>query len=145
MKTRTVFAICCGVAGLALSSAASAGTLPGAVNQGEPVDVVTTVADVREVPAGNPMPGLHVDAKVNGKMMDIYIAPMGFVTKYGVKVAKGNDIHIAGTQQKVGEADEVVAREIETGVETHGAFHPKLTIYLRNADGPFWTEETPAP
>jgi hypothetical protein len=106
------------------------------------VDVVTVVSDIREVPAGSPLPGLHIDAKVNGKMMDIYIAPMDFVTKFGLSVAKGADVHIEGTESKSNDADVVVAKEVETGVAKAGTFHPKLTIYLRNADGPFW-DETP--
>jgi hypothetical protein len=32
-----------------------------------------------QVPAGNPLHGLHIDAKIKGRMMDVYIAPMDFV------------------------------------------------------------------
>jgi hypothetical protein len=137
MKKGTIFAIFCGAAGLALSASSA---WAGALANGVPVDVVTTVNDIREVPAGNPLPGLHIDARVNGKMMDIYIAPMDFVTKFGLNVAKGADVHISGTESKSNEADVVVAKEVETGVASGGRFHPKLTIYLRNADGPFWVE-----
>jgi hypothetical protein len=33
------------------------------------------------VPAGNPLPGLHLDAKVKGRVMDIYIAPADFAAE----------------------------------------------------------------
>src|ERR1700743_3122394 len=105
-----------------------------------PVDVHTTVTAVREVPAGNPLPGLHVDAKIKGQNMDIYIAPMDFVKKYDVKVAKGQDVHIVGTEAAEGDADVVLTREITTGSidKKTGIFHENMTIYLRNDAGPLW-------
>ena len=141
MKKGTIFAMFCGVAGLALASPAAAKDMT-ALNPGAPVDVMTTVNAIREVPAGNPLPGLHLDAKVNGRAMDIYIAPMNFVMKFGINFNKGSDVHITGTLNKVADTDVVLAREIETGVQTKGGFRPNLTIYLRNADGPFWAEDT---
>jgi len=112
-------------------------------NSGATVDFYATVSAVREVPVGNPMPGLHVDAKVKGRMMDIYIAPMDFVAKYGVKVAKGDEVRVVGTQTRLGEAEVVLAREITTGSYDNraGMFHADLTVYLRNDDGPFFQEE----
>ena len=118
-------------------------TLPAAAKDAEPgagVDVHTTVNAVRDVPAGNPLPGLHIDAKVKGRLVDIYIAPMDFVRKYEVKVAKGEDVHIVGTEVKEGDADVVLAREITTGAldRRTGIFHENMTIYLRNDEGPLW-------
>jgi RecB family exonuclease len=107
---------------------------------GAAVDVRTTVNAVREVPAGNPLPGLHIDAKVKGRLVDIYIAPVDFARRYDVKVAKGQDVHIVGTEVKEGEVDVVLAREITTGAidRLTGIFHENMTIYLRNDEGPLW-------
>lgn len=107
---------------------------------GEPVDVHTSVSDLREVPAGNPLPGLHLDAKVKGKIMDVYIAPMDFVKKYEVKVSKGEEVHIVGIETAENGADVVLAREITTGTidRRTGIFHENMTIYLRNDEGPLW-------
>jgi hypothetical protein len=130
--------VLCGLTGFALA-AVPAAAKDVALN-GAAVDVRTTVSAVREVPAGNPLPGLHLDAKVKGRMMDIYLAPMDFVVKYEVKARKGDEVHIVGTEAKSGDADVVLAREITTGSidKRTGIFHEDMTIYLRNDEGPLW-------
>lgn len=125
--------VLCGLAGSALA-------IPAFAAENAAIDIHTTVTGVREVPAGNPLPGLHVDAKVKGRVLDIYIAPMDFVKKYDVKVAKGEDVHIIGTEEAEGDADVVLTREITTGAvdKRTGIFHENMTIYLRNDAGPLW-------
>ena len=107
---------------------------------GAPVDVHTTVGDVREVPAGGMLPGLHMEAKVKGKTVDVYIAPMDFVKKYEVKVSKGEEVHIVGTETVENGADVILGREITTGTVDRrtGIFHENMTYYLRNDEGPLW-------
>jgi hypothetical protein len=129
--------VLCGLAGFALAVSAVARDVvfkPVAA-----VDAETTVSALREVPGG-PLAGLHLDAKVKGQVMDIYIAPADFAAKYGVKVSKGDYVHIVGTQVKSGDADVVIARAITTGSidKRTGIFHEDMTIYLRNDDGPLW-------
>jgi hypothetical protein len=133
-----------GLAGFVLSASAVAKDIPGSAAGA--VDFFTTVTAVHQVPAGNPLPGLHLDVKVKGEVMDIYIAPMDFVTKYEVKAGKGDGVHIVGTQLKSGDTDVVLTREITTGLydKVSGTFRPNMTIYLRNDDGPFWVEPKPA-
>jgi hypothetical protein len=128
--------VLCGLAGSVLI--VPAGARDTASNTA--VDIHTTVTAVREVAAGNPLPGLHVDAKIKGQIMDIYIAPMDFVRRYDVKVAKGQDVHIIGTETTEGQADVVLTREITTGSvdKSTGIFHENMTIYLRNDAGPLW-------
>ena len=135
MHSRLWSVVLCGVAGFALAMTATA---KNAVNP--TVDVETTVGALRQVPAGSPLPGLHLDANVKGRVVDIYIAPESFVVKYGVKVAKGDYVHIVGTQVKSGETDVVLARAISTGSvdKRTGTFSEDLTIYLRNDEGPLW-------
>jgi hypothetical protein len=135
-------AVLCGVAGLVLAATAVAKDnfmrwIPAA-----PVDFTAMVSAVREVPAAHPMPGLHLDAKVKGVTMDIYIAPMDFVVKYAIKISKGDYLRIVGTQTKVGETDIVLARNITTGTydRTTGMFRENMTVYLRDENGPFWVE-----
>src|ERR1019366_9085331 len=100
------------------------------VLSGGPVKFDAIAGAVREVPAGNPLPGIHVDAKVNGRATDIYIAPTDFAMRYGVKISKGEYVRVAGTL-KAGDADVVLAREITTGNydQAHNVFRPTLTIY----------------
>jgi hypothetical protein len=132
IRTVGITAILFGVAGLAIARDPN-------YNPGTAVQFQTTVAAVRVVPEGNPLPGLHLDAKVKGRMLDIYIAPMSFVTKYGVKVEKGDFAEIEGMQDQ----DEVLAKSVTTGIydRVRGIFHPDLTIYLRDESGPFWVEK----
>lgn len=138
MATEMWKVVLCGLAGLALAVPAAA--KDDVVNNGVAVDIHTTVSAVREVPAGDPLPGLHIDAKIKGRVTDIYIAPLDFVRKYDVKVSKGQDVHIVGTETKEGEADVVLTREITTGAldRRTGIFHENMTIYLRNDEGPLW-------
>lgn len=138
MGKQTIMIALCSLAGFALAVSAAAKDV--AVNGGVAVDVQTVAGAVREVPAGNPLPGLHLDAKVKGRTMDIYIAPMDFAVKYGVKVSKGDYVHIVGTQVKSGDEDVVLAREISTGSidKRTGIFREDMTIYLRNDEGPLW-------
>jgi hypothetical protein len=126
--------VICGVAAYGL-------TLPAmARDNGGAIDVRTVITGVHEVPAGNPLPGLHAEAKVNGKVVDIYIAPTDFIRKYEIKVNKGEEVHLVGTETAQGEADVVLSREITTGVlDRHtGIFHENMTYYLRNDAGPLW-------
>ncbi len=128
--------VLCGLAGFALAMTAAAKD----VVLNTAVDVETTVAAMREVPAGNPLPGLHIDANVKGRVVDVYISPMDFATRYGVKFSKGAYVHIVGTQVRSGAADVVLARAISTGSvdKRTGIFREDMTIYLRNDEGPLW-------
>ena len=135
MNSRIRRVILCGVASVALAATAIAKDFALTTA----VDVETTVAALHEVSAG-PLAGLHLDANVKGKVVDVYISPMNFAARYGVKVAKGDYIHIVGTEVKSGDGDVVVARSISTGAvdKRTGIFREDMTIYLRNDEGPLW-------
>jgi hypothetical protein len=126
--------VLCGLAGFALAIPAVA------KDAGAGVDVRATIIAVHEVPAGNPLPGLHVDAKINGRTVDVYIAPMDFLVKNDIKLKKSEEVHIVGTVTKAGDEDVVLAREITTGTidPKTREFNDNMTIYLRNNDGPLW-------
>src|SRR5438270_12908201 len=96
--------VLCGVAALAL---AASGVMM-AQNANGAVEFRAVVSGTHIVPEGGSLPGLHVDARVKGQMLDIYIAPMHFVKKYDVKVAKGEEAEFAGTQS----GDMVLTRKI---------------------------------
>jgi len=124
-------AVLFGMAGLAAAKGPT-------VVSGTPVEIKATVETVRIVPAADPLPGMHVDMRVKGRLLDVYIAPMSFVTKYGVKLQKGDYAEIAGTQMQ----DTVLAYSVSTGIrdKVSGVFHENLTIFVRDDSGPFWTE-----
>ena len=96
--------------------------------------VIGVVIGVREVPVGHPLPGIHLDVKVNGRATDIYIAPTDFLAKFEISFSKGIEVHIVGTRTRSGDTDIVLAREVSTGLTN------RSTLYLRDDDGPFWTE-----
>jgi hypothetical protein len=132
-RTQIWKVLLCGLAGFSLAMPAVAKDMN--INQGE---FRVTVNAVRVVPDGNPMAGLHLDARMkNGKTVDVYIAPLSFATKYGVKVEKGDTAIIEGLMSE----DLIQARSITTGItDKLGTFRPDMTIYLRNENGPFWVE-----
>jgi hypothetical protein len=140
--SRLLTAVLCGVAGFALALPAVAKDQPA----GTPTDFYATVSAVREVPAGEAMPGMHIDAKIKGRVVDIYIAPMEFVKQYGIKISKGDEVRVIGTEVRAGEASYILANEVTTGsYDNKGAiFRADMTYYLRNEDGPFWKEISPA-
>jgi hypothetical protein len=123
-----------GIAGIALA---------GRLAAQDQLNFSGTVTAVREAPAVDPLPGLHIDVKVQGRTMDVYLAPMFFVKNFDVKVAKGDEVRITGSQTKSGNKEIVLAREMTTGFTDArtGRFHPNLTVYLRNDDGPMWVDE----
>lgn len=132
MTPKTIWsAVLCGLAGFALSAPVAAKDL----TTGTQVEFRTTINDLRVVPEG-PMAGLHVDAKVNGRILDIYIAPMPFLEKNGVKLEKGRALLVVGTQ----DGDVVIPRSVTTGTigRADNVFRPDMTLYLRNDDGPLW-------
>jgi len=103
------------------------------------VDVRTTVVGTREVPTG-PLAGLHFDAKIKGKVVDVFVAPLDFVKKYDIQVTKGQEVHLVGTETTEAGADVILGREVTTGKvdPKTGIFHENMTIYLRNDAGPLW-------
>jgi hypothetical protein len=142
MHSRVSNIILCGLAGIALTlplAAQNTGSDPGV---GVVVNFNGTVSAIREVAAGKPLEGIHADVKADGRTFDVYIAPTGFARKYGATPAKGSELHIVGTQTKVGGSEVVLAREITSGYTDArtGRFHANLTVYLRNDDGPMWLE-----
>lgn len=127
-----------GLAGIALAGPAPKGV---AVTPGALAKYDVFVSNLREVPAGQPLPGLHFDAKLNGRETDIYLCPTAFAVQYGLKVAKGDYLRIVGFAAP-GKEDVFLVREVSTGLyePAKNIFRPTLTIYLRNDDGPFWVD-----
>jgi len=99
------------------------------------VDTTATVIGVREAPASSALPGIHLEAKLDGRDTDIYLAPAGFLEEFGMTFRTGDDVHIVGSRTRVGGLDVVLAREVAVGVSD------RRTLYLRDDHGPFWNEK----
>jgi len=65
------------------------------------VDFYARVTGVREVGVGGARPGLHLDAKVNGRNTDIYVAPINYLEQYGMTFGKGDDVHVIGSRTRL--------------------------------------------
>jgi len=98
------------------------------------VDITARVIRVREAPAGSALPGVHLEAKINGRISDIYLAPADFLEEFGMTFRSGDDVHIVGSRTKAGGVDVVLAREIAVGTSD------RRTLYLRDDHGPIWGE-----
>jgi hypothetical protein len=110
-----------------------------AYNPATVIDFFTNVAEIHQVPLGNPLAGLHLEAKMKGKI-DIYIAPSDFAEKYEMVFNKGDAIHVVGSKVKVGDADVILAREVTIGkYDRKGEFFPVTSLYMRDDEGPFWS------
>src|ERR1700730_17912181 len=61
-------------------------------NPATTIDFFATVTEVREVPVGTPLAGLHVVVKAKGSSFDVYVAPADFAQKYRITLMKGHEI-----------------------------------------------------
>ena len=103
------------------------------------VDMMTVVADVREVPRGNPLSGSHLmvrldSAKEASETIDIYLGPANSLKDFEVTFAKGNRVQVIGSKVKYGGAPVVLARQVR---------RESTTLYLRDENGtPYWRGRT---
>lgn len=111
-----------------------------AYNTATVIDVFAVVSSVREVPVGNPLAGLHVDARSNGKNFDVFVGPASFVKKLGLTLANGNEIHVIGSKVTLDDADVILVREITKGktLNRWNRFVEEATFVMRDDDGPVW-------
>ena len=103
------------------------------------VDMMTVVADVREVPRGNPLSGSHLmvrldSAKETSETIDVYLGPANYLKDFEVTFAKGNRVQVIGSKVKYGGAPVVLARQVR---------RESTTLYLRDENGtPYWRGRT---
>jgi len=102
------------------------------VSSDEIVDATVTVISVHEAPPGVALPGIHLEAKLKGRVSDIYLAPARFLEEFGMSFRPGEDVHIIGSRAKVGGVDVVLAHQIAAGASE------RRTLYIRDEHGPFW-------
>jgi hypothetical protein len=103
------------------------------------VDMMTVVADVREVPRGNPLSGSHLmvrldSAKETSETIDVYLGPANYLKDFEVTFAKGDRVQVIGSKVKYGGAPVVLARQVR---------RESTTLYLRDENGtPYWRGRT---
>ena len=94
------------------------------------VDVAATVTEVREVARGSAMAGIHLTVLAGAENLDVYVGPAEFVKVFEVTFAKGDKIHVIGSNVPFEDRTVVLAREITIGT---------VTLSIRDKDGsPLW-------
>jgi hypothetical protein len=114
---------------LATAWTMSAANVP-AYDTAKVIDVQAKVTEVREVPKGNPMDGLHLMLQSGSETLDVYVGPMEFVTVFAVPFAKGDQVHVIGSKVTFEGSTVVLAREVSLGT---------VTLLCRDKEGePLW-------
>jgi hypothetical protein len=95
------------------------------------VDVLAVVTDIREIPRGSPLAGIHLILKEESGVLDAYLGPKDFVKQFEITFAKGDEVQVIGSKVKTaGGAYVVLAREVRKG---------ETTLYCRRKKGePNW-------
>ncbi len=126
-----------GIAASILAVAALAAGNPVTTKPNEPaynlatvVDVSATITNVRQVPAGSPLEGVHLTVKTKNSTFDVYLGPADFLRIFKTNFPVGEEVEVIGSKVKVDNADVVLTREVSVG---------NADITLRDASGaPEW-------
>ncbi len=100
---------------------------------GSSVNFSATVTDIREVPKGSPLNGLHLTVIDTDKdaTVEVYVAPVAFLKELQVSYAKGDRLQITGSRVKFGSGTIVLVREVRRDADT---------AYFRDERGkPYWS------
>ena len=94
------------------------------------IEVKATINEVREVPDGDVMAGLHLIVKTETETFDVYVGPTDFVKEFGGNYAKDDKVQVTGCRVKQETGDIILAREVKEG---------ELALVVRDKDGtPNW-------
>ena len=95
-------------------------------NPATAVEVRGVVTDVRVVPAGSPLAGVHVTLKTKTENVEVFLAPREFLVLLKSTVAVGDDLRIFGSR-------------VNGIILTREFFKKGESIVLREKDGePVW-------
>lgn len=95
------------------------------------VRVKGTVEDVRQVADRSGGSGTHIILKTDKENLEVHLGPTAFVSKSEITFAKGDSIEVLGSRVKYGDADALLAREVQKDGKT---------LVLRDANGiPKWS------
>lgn len=94
------------------------------------VEFYAVVLEIRDVPRGGAMHGIHLMVDTGKETIDVYLGPAEFMKLFDFVFAKGDRIDVTGSKVKFGGATVVLAREVR---------RQSQTVYLRDASGnPNW-------
>ena len=100
-------------------------------NPATEVRVKGTVEEVRQVGRYGGGPGTHIILRTEKENLEVHLGPTAFVTLSGFTFASGDHIEVVGSRVKFGDADVLLAREVQKDGKT---------LVLRDANGiPKWS------
>ena len=109
--TRSVFTVAVSALALAAVAIASEPTY----NPANTAVVSGAITAVSEVPAGQPLEGVHVTVQTKTGNVQVYLAPRNFLSFLNTNFAVGDYIDVTGSHVRSGETDVVLAREVDAG------------------------------
>lgn len=105
------------VAALALSNPVQAASDP-AYNPATAVSVSGIISSIRDVPAGQPLEGVHVILKNKTNSVEVYLGPRNFLNFLKTGFSAGEELDVMGSRVKAGNTEVILAREVSDGVAT---------------------------
>ena len=99
------------------------------------VSIRMVVAEVKEVPKGDPLGGVHLlarpeSARAGSEPVDVYLAPADFMKQVDITFQPRDRIDVTGSKVKAGGAPVILAREVRRNTST---------LYIRDEKGePVW-------
>ena len=95
------------------------------------VSILAIVTEVREVPRGNPLSGIHLSVKTETQVFDAHLGPAEFVKQFEITFTKGDEVRVTGSKVKNGGGIRVIlVREVRKD---------QATLSCRRAKGePNW-------
>jgi len=105
-------------------------TAPPRYNAQTEVTIKGTVQELKLPPKGSEKAIAYVLITSGADTLDAYLCPRSFLEQMGITYAKGDEVTLIGSKIKQGEADLILAREVEKGSDT---------LVLRDEKGePVW-------
>lgn len=115
-----------GVSTLALTMLAAPPANDPHYNPATVVDVLGTVTGVRQVPAGSPLPGVHLTVKSKAAAFDVYLGPSNFLKFLKADYIVGDQIEVTGSKVIAGNEQVILSSQVDDGFEL---------LTLRDPDG----------
>jgi len=80
------------------------------------VSISAVVTNVREVPLGNPLSGVHLSLKSKSQVIDAHLGPSDLVKQFEIHFARGDKVKLTGSRVKNADGSRVIlVREVSRG------------------------------
>jgi len=95
------------------------------------ISILAIVTEVRDVPRGNPLSGIHLSVRTETLVFDAYLGPAEFVKQFDITFAKGDEVRVTGSKVKTANGNRLIlVREVRKD---------QATLSCRRAKGePNW-------